>query len=67
MGEQTKQKINNIISLVKQRKFLMDELAGLDVYKNKIQKVKEKYAGKVRGSKTRRRTTNRGGKTSRRK
>ena len=61
MDEQTKQKISNIVSLVKQRKVLIDEIDSLDDYKKKVELVRQNYAGKNRGSKTRRtRTTKRG-------
>ena len=66
MDEQTKQKINNIISLVKQRKFLLDEINNLGEYKKKLDLVKTKYAtkyaGKNGGSKTRRTKTTKRGK-----
>ena len=53
MDDQTKQHINNIVSLVKQRKVLLDEINSLDDYKKKIDLVKQKYAGKNGGSNAR--------------
>lgn len=54
MDTQTKKHIENIVSLVKQRKVLLDEITSLDDYKKKIDLVKQKYAGKNGGPKTRR-------------
>jgi hypothetical protein len=50
MDNQTKQKIDNIIKLVKKNKSIKKELNSLDDYKNKIEKVRKYY---VRDTKSR--------------
>ena len=45
MDKKIKQKIINIVDLVEKNNKLTDELKGLKDYKNKIKKVKDKYAG----------------------
>lgn len=52
MNKQTKRKINNIVKLVRKRRILLQELNDLSGYKEKIEQVKQKYAGEVGGSKT---------------
>jgi len=43
MKKEVKQKIKNIIGLVKERNKIINELKSLDEFKNKLNKVKEKY------------------------
>ncbi len=62
MDDQTKQRINNIVSLAKQRKYFLNEINNLDDYKKKIDLVKQKYARKNGGSKTPRTKATRGRK-----
>lgn len=46
MNGHTKQKVKYIVSLIEKRKILLEERESLNEYKNKIEKVRQRYARK---------------------